>query len=289
MPSVDSVSSGGSFSSVEQKEPPGDGDAIVVEGLSRVFVRKGKRGRRIPFVAIHNVDICVEPGQFFCLLGPTGCGKSTILRMIAGFVPATRGRITVHGRPVRRPGADRGVVFQSDSSLFPWLTARENVEYGLRVNGVGRVERRRRAEEHMQLVGLAGREDLFPHELSGGMKQRIQIARVLANDPEILLMDEPFGALDAQTRSVLQTELQRIWDATRKTVLFITHDIEEAVLLGDRVAVMTAGPASAIKTIRDVTLPRPRNNLAPDFLALREQLRRDIEVEAIKAMGQGRR
>ena len=285
IPSANSVGPGGS-STAPALDERRCGGAIVVEGLSRVFVRKGKRGRQIPFVAIQDVDLRVDDGQFFCLLGPTGCGKSTILRMIAGFVPATRGSITVHGRPVRRPGADRGVVFQGETSLFPWLTARENVEYGLRVRGVGRVERRRRAEEYLQVVGLAGRKDLFPRELSGGMKQRIQIARVLVNDPEILLMDEPFGALDAQTRSVLQTELQRIWDATRKTVLFITHDIEEAVLLGDRVAVMTAGPAARIKAIRDVTLPRPRSILAPEFLSLREQLRQDIEAEAIKAMGQ---
>ena len=151
---------------------------------------------------------------------------------------------------------------------------------------MGEVRRQRIAAEYMELVGLAGRENLFPHELSGGMKQRVQIARVLANDPAILLMDEPFGALDAQTRSVLQKELQRIWDATRKTVLFITHDIEEAVLLGDRVAVMTAGPAARIKVVRDVALPRPRSIVEPDFLALRELLRSDIEAEAIKAMGQ---
>ena len=251
-----------------------------------MFVRKGKRGRRIPFVAIQDVDLRVEDGEFFCLLGPTGCGKSTILRMVAGFVPPTQGSIAVHGRPVRKPGSDRGVVFQGDSSLFPWLTARENVEYGLRVRGIARSERQRIAAEHMELVGLAGREDLFPHELSGGMKQRVQIARVLANDPAILLMDEPFGALDAQTRSVLQKELQRIWDATRKTVLFITHDIEEAVLLGDSIAVMTAGPAAKIKVIRGVELPRPRSIVDPRVLALRELLRSDIEAEAIKAMGQ---
>jgi NitT/TauT family transport system ATP-binding protein len=259
-----------------------DGVAIRTTALARSFVRKGRAGGE--FVAVKDIDLEVADGEFFCLLGPTGCGKSTVLRMIAGFLPPTSGTITVHGISVRKPGADRGVVFQGDQSLFPWLTARENVEYGLRVRRVPREERRRIAREYMQLVGLAGKEDNFPSELSGGMKQRIQIARVLANDPTILLMDEPFGALDAQTRWVMQKELQRIWAATRKTVLFITHDIEEAILLGDRIAVMTAGPAARIKVVRDVPLPRPRNPLAEGFLELREALRSDIEEEALKAM-----
>ncbi len=261
----------------------GGSDAVIETiGLERSFERKGRGAG--DYLAVCDIGLSVGDGEFFCLLGPTGCGKSTVLRMIAGFLEPTGGTITVSGEPVSRPGADRGVVFQGDQSLFPWLTAQENVEYGLRVRGVPRAERRRVASEHMQLVGLAGKESNFPNELSGGMKQRIQIARVLANDPAILLMDEPFGSLDAQTRCIMQRELQRIWTATQKTVLFITHDIEEAVLLGDRIAVMTAGPGARIKVIRDVPLARPRNVLDEGFLTLREELRRDIEAEAIKAM-----
>jgi NitT/TauT family transport system ATP-binding protein len=177
-----------------------------------------------------------------------------VLNMVAGFEQQTEGKITVHGRTVTGPGADRGVVFQGDDSLFPWLSARGNIEFGLRMAGVAKQDRRDRAQRYLELVGLKGQGHKHPSELSGGMKQRIQIARVLANEPQILLMDEPFGALDAQTRSVMQQELLAIWGATRTTVLFITHDIDEAVTLATRIGVMHAGPASNLKALIDVTL-----------------------------------
>jgi NitT/TauT family transport system ATP-binding protein len=262
------------------------GSAIEAEDVACTFRRKSRDGKTRDFVAVKSINFTVSDGEFFCLLGPSGCGKSTILRMVAGFQRPSSGKVAVRGRAVRNPGADRGVVFQGDTSLFPWLTAGENVEFGLKLRHVPKRKRRAIAQDYMELVGLAGCANNYPHELSGGMKQRIQIARVLANDPAILLMDEPFGALDAQTRWVMQKELQRIWAATRKTVLFITHDIEEALLLGDRVALMTAGPESRIKAVRDIPMERPRQPLDGQFLALREQLRRDIEAEAIKAMGQ---
>ena len=256
-----------------------------MKDVSRVFPKTGGRGRPSTLVAIQGVNLSVSPGEFFCLLGPSGCGKSTILRMIAGFLPPSSGQILVRGDPVRGPGVDRAVVFQGDVSLFNWLTAEENVEFGPRMRGVPGEERRRIVEQNLRLVGLEGFEHHYPHQLSGGMKQRIQIARVLANDPAILLMDEPFGALDAQTRGIMQQELHRIWSSTKKTVLFITHDIDESLLLGDRVGVMTAGPAAAIKLMLNIPLPRPRE-INEEFLKFRKEIKSAIEEEVMKSMRQ---
>ena len=258
---------------------------VHVNDVSRLFPKKGSRGEAATHVAVEGVSLSVSPGEFFCLLGPSGCGKSTILRMIAGFLPPSSGHILVRGRPVRGPGVDRAVVFQGDASLFNWLTAQENVEFGLRMRGVPREERRRIVEQNLRLVGLEGFEHHHPHQLSGGMKQRIQIARVLANDPAILLMDEPFGALDAQTRGIMQQELHRIWSSSKKTVLFITHDIDESLLLGDRVGVMTAGPAARIKLMLDVPLARPRE-VNEEFLRLRRGIKAAIEEEVMKSIRQ---
>ena len=258
---------------------------VLVKDVSRVFPKKGNRGESTTHVAVERVNLSVSPGEFFCLLGPSGCGKSTILRMIAGFLPPSSGQILVKGVPVRRPGVDRAVVFQGDASLFNWLTAEENVEFGLRMRGVPRAERRRVVEQNLRLVGLEGFERYHPHQLSGGMKQRIQIARVLANDPAILLMDEPFAALDAQTRGIMQQELFRIWSSAKKTVLFITHDIDESLLLGDRVGVMTAGPAASIKLVLEVPIPRPRE-VNEEFLRLRKEIKAAIEEEVMRSMRQ---
>lgn len=208
---------------------------------------------------IQSFDLAISEGEFHLLLGPSGCGKTTILNLLAGFETATRGRIVVDGREVSTPGRERIVIFQGDDSLYPWLTGLENVEFGLRVEGIPRAERHERAMAYIELVGLTGHEDKFPAELSGGMKQRVQIARALVCRSPILLMDEPFGALDAQTRSTLQQQLALIWERTKCTILFITHDIAEAVLLANRLSVMSAAPGSMIKETLEIDLPRPRS------------------------------
>src|SRR5476651_2875442 len=205
------------------------------------------------YVAVRDFSLEIQPGEFFCLLGTSGCGKTTVLNMVAGFEPVSAGTISVAGKTVTKPDADRGVVFQGDDSLYGWLTAMGNIEFGLRMRGVARAEREQTARHYLELVGLAGQDQKHPSELSGGMKQRIQIARVLANEPQMLLMDEPFAALDAHTRADMQRELKRICKATAKTVLFITHDIDEAIILADRIGVMNAGPASKLKGIVPVT------------------------------------
>ena len=233
---------------------------------------------------VDRVDLTIAAGELVCLLGPSGCGKSTLLNVIAGFLPASAGTVQVAGRPVRGPGLDRGVVFQSAEALFPWLTTRQNVEYGPRRRGVAAAERTAAATRFLELVGLRHVVDRFPDQLSGGMRQRVQIARVLVNQPPVVLMDEPFGALDAQTRSVMQAELVRIWQATRPTILFITHDIAEAILLADRIVTMTAGPDARLKTIAPVALERPRDLLDPAAVALFRRLREDIGAEVAKTL-----
>jgi NitT/TauT family transport system ATP-binding protein len=237
------------------------------------------------YLALRAVNLSIAPGEFFCLLGPSGCGKSTILRMIAGFLRPSSGDILLRGSPIKGPGIDRAVVFQGDAALFNWLTVEENVAFGPRMQGIPEEKYRNIVAENIRLVGLEGFEKYQPSQLSGGMRQRLQIARVLANDPGILLMDEPFGALDAQTRGIMQQELSRIWSNKKKTVLFITHDIDEAVLLGDRIAVMTAGPGASIKTILNVPLSRPRD-LNDEFLRLRKEVKSAIEEEVTKSMRQ---
>ena len=236
---------------------------------------------------VHDFSLDIEPGQFVCILGPSGCGKSTVLNAIAGFLPATKGRILLNGREIRGPGAERGIVFQSTECLFPWLTVRENVEYGLRARGVPKEARRKAAEYYIKLVALEHAADRFPSQISGGMQQRAQIARVLVNEPSVVLMDEPFGALDAQTRGVMQTELNRIWRSTGATIVFITHDIGESILLGDVVVTMTAGPRASIRSITRVPFDHPRDLAAPGELSLYRKLRADIEMEVRTALGLG--
>jgi NitT/TauT family transport system ATP-binding protein len=237
------------------------------------------------YVAVRDFELEIRAGEFFCLLGTSGCGKTTILNMIAGFEPATSGRIEVAGRAIQGPGADRGVVFQSDDSLYPWLSALGNVEFGLRMRRLPRGERSVRAHKYLELVGLKGQEGKHPPELSGGMKQRIQIARVLANEPMMLLMDEPFAALDAHTRAAMQRELIKIWRTTGKTVLFITHDIDEAVILATRIGVMHAGPASRLKGILDITLDDSERDRTKDsFVTVYRQVHAMIRDEVAIAM-----
>ncbi len=215
-----------------------------------------------PFVAIERISFDVPEGDFVCLIGPSGCGKSTTLRIIAGFDRPTAGEVLLDGAAVREPGPDRAMVFQDLNQLFPWKTTFKNVLYPLQVNGIGsgEAERAERARSALRLVGLAERfDDLFPHHLSGGMKQRVAIARALALEPKVLLMDEPFGSVDAQTRTLLQQEVHRIWKATRKTILFVTHNIEEAIVLGNRILVYGTNPGRILRTfenpIREPRLP----------------------------------
>jgi len=253
---------------------------ITIEQLEKSYEDPAKAKKGGVHYIIKNIDLVIKGGEFFILLGPSGCGKSTLLNIIAGFVAKSGGRLRLGNREIDRPGRERAVVFQqADSSLFPWLTVRENVEFGLKMRRVPKAERREISDRFIRLVGLAGHENKFPRELSGGMKQRVQLARVLANDPEILLMDEPFGALDAMTRRTMQSELSRIWRQTGKTVIFVTHDIQEAILLGQRIAIMSAGPNARITDIYDVPFGYPRDPGAPAFIELLRQVQRHFEEE----------
>jgi len=234
---------------------------------------------------VSDIDLTIRAGEFLCLLGPSGCGKSTLLNAVAGFIPVT-GSLKVAGKPIKGPGIDRGVVFQNSDALFPWLTAQQNVEYGPRIRGVAKAARAEMARHYLELVGLGHAGERLPSEMSGGMRQRLQIARVLVNEPSVVLMDEPFGALDAQTRDVMQRELDRIWRATKATIIFVTHDIGESVLLAERVVTMTTGPAARLKTIASVNLPHPRDPTDTAALALYRELRDDIGAEVSKVLRQ---
>ena len=220
--------------------------------------------------ALRDINLTISKGEFVCLIGASGCGKSTLLRIIAGFETASAGAVEMYGAPIAAPGPERGMVFQ-DFALFPWLTVRENIGFGPRQRGLPKAKLDEIAAHYTDMVGLTRFADYFPGQLSGGMKQRVAIARVLANDCEVLLMDEPFGALDALTREKLQQELLEIWERTKVTVIFVTHSVEEAVVLSDRVVVMTAGPGRIEHDSR-IHLARPREVSAIDF----NQVRRDI-------------
>jgi NitT/TauT family transport system ATP-binding protein len=237
-----------------------------------------RRGVQTPPV-VANFAVALTEGEFFCLLGPSGCGKTTVLNLMAGFLAPTTGTLTLAGRPIAGPGADRTVVFQGDDALFTWLRTIDNVAFGLRMQGMPAQRRHAIAREYLHLVHLDGQEQKYPGELSGGMKQRVQIARVLATDPKILLMDEPFGALDAQTRARLQDELVEIWRKTSKTIVFITHDISEAILLADRIGLMTKGPGSRLGTVIPVELARPRRRSSPGFGEMWERINAIIETD----------
>ena len=229
------------------------------------------------------INLEINAGEFVCLLGPSGCGKSSLLSAIAGFQDVS-GDVAIGGKPVKGPGPGRGMVFQSSEALFPWLTVQQNVEYGLRLRKKKDLECEKKSREYLSLVGLSYAMNKFPDELSGGMRQRAQIARVLVNEPSVVLMDEPFGALDAQTREVLQRELDRIWRSTGCTIVFVTHDIWEAILLADRVVTMTAGPRASIKNVEKIELPHPRDPADPRSVALYRRLRDDIGAEVTKVL-----
>jgi NitT/TauT family transport system ATP-binding protein len=256
--------------------------ALVLDGIARTFpgVRDGPAT-----VALKPTSLEVADNDFITILGPSGCGKSTLLRIVAGLDTPSEGRVLLDGVPVKAPGRDRGMVFQS-YTLFPWLTVEENIRFGLREQGMEVSRQREIAAHYVARVGLAGFERHYPKMLSGGMQQRTAIARALANDPKILLLDEPFGALDHQTRGLMQELLLAIWEAERKTVLFVTHDIEEAIFMANRVIVMTARPGR-IKDEVAVTLPHPRHytvKTTPAFSALKARLTEEIRVEALHAL-----
>jgi len=247
---------------------------IAMEQIGRVFhIKKNPSGPH-DFVALKGVSLEVKEGEFLALVGPSGCGKSTLLDILAGLSKPSSGSVCIDGRRVTGPDLDRGVVLQG-YALFPWLTTRQNVEFGLQIKKVPKAERKKISTHFIGLVGLNGFEDRYPHELSGGMKQRVAIARALAYDPEVLLMDEPFAAVDAQTRESLQDELLRIWEKTGKTIVFVTHSIEEAVFLADRVAVMTVNPGT-VREVVPIHLPRPRQDSSvrssPGFGLIRHKI-----------------
>jgi NitT/TauT family transport system ATP-binding protein len=279
---------------VRQAEPPArpaparpapQRGRVLIEDLQVSFGAGGDRRE-----VIAGVDLAIEPGEFVCVLGPSGCGKSTLLNVVAGFVAPTRGAVAVDGESVREPGADRGVVFQQPT-LFPWKTVLANVAFGPLMAGDSRPNAERTARTFIELVGLAAYEAHRPSQLSGGMQQRVGIARALANYPRVLLMDEPFGALDAQTRAMMQEALLTIWAEFETTVLFITHDIEEAIFLGDRVVVMSASPGRIVADL-PVRLPRPRGPdtlFSDEFARLKRQCFELIRAESLKAFEQQRK
>jgi NitT/TauT family transport system ATP-binding protein len=251
--------------------------------MSVVF--RSTRGEAVH--AVESFTLETKPGEFVCIVGPSGCGKSTVLNVIAGFVENTSGEITLDGEPIRLPSPERGVVFQQHA-LFPWKSVSANVEFGLKMQGVGKDKRRQIAEEYIQQVGLSGFKSKYPHELSGGMQQRVGIARVLASNPGIMLMDEPFGSLDAQTRGRMQELLVNIWEEHKKTVVFITHDLDEAIFLADTIVLMTASPGR-VKQVYQNPLPRPRHPdicTAEAFLELKIELMASLREEMAAAQAQ---
>lgn len=260
-----------------QVDEPGGGARLEVRDLCVAY---RNRDTGLDDIAVENVSFSIRPHEFVCMVGASGCGKSSVLNVVAGLLKAASGTVVINGKPIDGPGDNRSVVFQSPA-LLPWRTALENASYGLELRGMNKREARERARAMLELVGLTDRAGLYPHELSGGMQQRVNLARALAVDPEILLLDEPFAALDAQTRETMQVELLRIWSATRKTSLFVTHQIDEAVLLADRIIVMGRSPGR-IREIIAVDLPRPRDEeikRSRRFMEYEDRIRQLIREE----------
>jgi NitT/TauT family transport system ATP-binding protein len=253
--------------------------SVQLHEVTRIY-RTPRRGGQGDVAALGPISLEIRPREFFAILGPSGCGKSTLLNIIAGFEKPDSGTVHVDGSAVARPGPDRAVVFQ-EPGLMPWLTVRENVEYGLKLRGLSPAERRDRAMHYLKMVHLSKYAEARPHELSGGMRQRVSIARALALEPRVLLMDEPFSALDAQTRDLLHEELQRIWDATHLTIVFVTHNINEAVCLADRILIMTAPPGRVKRLVR-VPFARPRDKSETDLAIFAAMLHKHIKEEVDK-------
>ncbi len=253
-----------------------DGDEVVltIYDLTKTFPMDEQE-----LVAIKDFNLEVKRGEFVCLVGPSGCGKTTLLRIIAGLGMPTSGQMLLENEPIKGAGSDRGMVFQ-EFALFPWRTVRRNIEFGLELKEVSKEKRREISQKYIDLVGLEGFEDSHPYELSGGMKQRVGIARALANEPSILLMDEPFGALDAQTRNQMQKELLRIWEETGKTIVFVTHSVDEAVFLSDRIIVMSPRPGTVTDKF-EIEIKRPRDRASMDFISIRKEILSEIEKMSV--------
>lgn len=247
---------------------------ISIKNLNKTYVTDESST-----VAIEDFSLEIEKGELISIVGPSGCGKTTLLRMIAGLLEPSSGSISINGKECKGPGPDRGMVFQ-DYALFPWRSVRKNVEFGMEVNGMSKEDRTKRANKLLDVVGLEKFADSRVHELSGGMKQRVAIARALATHPDVILMDEPFGALDAQTRNLMQEELVRVIQKTNQTVIFITHSVDEAVYLSDRIVVLTKRPA-VIKEIVDIPWSRPRDRASPEFTALRKEILDELRAENV--------
>lgn len=245
---------------------------LEVRSVSKVFDVDGKT-----MEVLRDISMSVDEGEFVCFIGPSGCGKTTLLRILAGLEFPSSGSVLLDGAPIKGPGPERGMVFQ-EYSLFPWRTVLDNVAFGPEIRGVPKEERYRIAREYLKMVGLERFESRYPHELSGGMKQRVAIARALVNNPKALLMDEPFGALDAQTRNVMQSELLRIWEQERKTIIFVTHSVDEAIYLGDKIIVFSARPGR-VKEVIGIDLPRPRKRTSLEVNRIRDKILQDLRTE----------
>ncbi|WP_346864858.1 ABC transporter ATP-binding protein [Methanocalculus sp. MSAO_Arc2] len=252
-----------------------------MDGVEPMTVRINNVGKTFPsrigdpLVALEDISIEIERGEFLCILGPSGCGKTTLLRLVAGLDRPTSGEIIVEGKSVTGPDPRLAMIFQ-EYSLYPWRTVRGNIAFGLQMRGMSREERDERVNHFIQLVGLEGFGDSYPYELSGGMRQRVAVARALATDPAVLLMDEPFGALDAQTRNRMQKELLLIWEKTKKTVIFVTHSVDEAVYIADRILVLSTRPGR-VAGIYDIDIPRPRNRTSVEFAKIRRDVLEQID------------
>jgi NitT/TauT family transport system ATP-binding protein len=249
---------------------------LEITGVNKLFMADGKEMQ-----ALKDINLNIEENEFICFIGPSGCGKTTLLRIIAGLEEPSSGNIALAGIPIKGPGPERGMVFQ-EYSLFPWRTVLDNIVFGLELKGIASDERERKGRQYLKMVGLERFETRYPHELSGGMKQRVAIARALVNDPLALLMDEPFGALDAQTRNIMQSELLRIWNEEKKTVVFVTHSVDEAIYLADRIVIMSARPGR-IKDIIEISLSRPRNRTSPEVNTIRDRILADLRSEIVTA------
>jgi len=247
---------------------------VSVEHVTKVFPRDEGE----PTVALKDINLAIEEKEFICIVGASGCGKTTLLRIIAGLETTSEGQILLSGRPIEGTDTDRGMVFQ-EYSLFPWKSVIDNIAFGLEMRGIPKTERREKAEKYLKIIRMEQFRDAYPHELSGGMRQRVAIARALANEPKVLLMDEPFGALDAQTRNVMQRELLEIWEETKKTVIFVTHSVDEAVFLADRIVILSPRPGK-IEEVITVDLPRMRDRTAQEFAEMRKYILKIMEDSA---------